>query len=167
MKMLFCSVLLLTSVMYADWLDDMVVTVGSSNRFDADKTLGVIQKYVDQDKKEIELLEKQQLENTESGVLADVRGGTYKMALFSARSSLKSHEHVVKFIKELSANKKDRDKFIAKCAALHKLNKELIELQKMYEEEKHFAKKTKLGALIAAKKLHIEGKKTIIRTFSI
>ena len=165
--MLFCSVLLLTSVTYADWLDDMVVSVGSSNSFDADKTLGVIQKYVDQDKKEIELLEKQELENTEDGVLAKVRGGTYTMALFSARSSLKSHEHVAKFIKELSANKKDRDKFVAKCVALNKLNMELIELQKEYEKEKHLAKKTKLGALITAKKLHIEGKKAIMKTFSI
>ncbi len=167
MKIFLCSVLLLTSVMSADWLDDVVISVVEQNDFNADKTLGVIQKYVDQDKKEIAALEKQELENTQDGVLATVRGGTYTVALFSARSSLKTHEHAAKFIKELHVNKKEKDTFVASCKALDELKKELSALEKKYEGQKGFAKKAETTALIALKKVHIEEKKAMMKMFTL
>lgn len=167
MKKLLIMLALATPMLYADWLDDMVVNFADEKEFHVDKAMPIIQKYIDQDKKEIEGLEKQAQENIQNGFWSGLRGGTYRAQLFAARSSLKSHEHVAVFMKGLPENKNDREVFLNNCRILHKLNNELTQLQKDFEEEKRYTRKAKLGALIAAKTMHIQTKKTLMKTFSI
>ncbi len=166
-KLLLGLLLTISPVILADWLDDMVVAITEKNEFDVQGAAVIIQKYIDQDRKEIESLEKQEQENNKNGFWSHVRGGTYKVQLLSARSSLKSHERVAGFLKELPENKKSREDFVRDCKSLQELNQELVQLQKEYEQEKRYAGKVSLGAQIAAKSMHIQTKKTLMKTFSV
>lgn len=167
MKKLLVICALTTSMINADWLDDIVVAFADQKEFDVQKATSIIQKYIDQDKAEIETIKKQAEGNDQSGFWAGLRGGTYKAQLFAARSSLKSHERVDLFMKGLPENKNDREEFLRNCKALHELNQDLVQLQKEFEEEKRYAKKAEIGARIAAKTMHIQTKKTLMKTFSV
>lgn len=168
MKKLLVVLAFAIPMLNADWLDDMVILFAEQKDFDVKKATPIIQKYIEQDKKEIESLEKQAQDNNQSGFWAGLRGGTYRAQLFAARSSLKSHEKVASFVTGLPENKKDREEFMSNCKVLNDLNQELASLQKEFDEEKRYTtKKVKLGALIAAKTMHIQTKKTLMKTFSI
>lgn len=163
-----CIVLALASAsISADWVDDMVASVTENNGFIVDKATKIIKKYIEQDKSEIETIEKESQGTRRNGFWAALRGGTYQAQLIAAKASLKNHEAVEKFLKELPENKNDREELVRNCRELHELSKELVELQKQLEEAKAYSRKAHVGALIAAKAMHIQTKKTLMKTFKI
>lgn len=163
-----CIVLALTSASISgDWVDDMVASVTENNGFNVDKAAKIIKKYIEQDKTEIETIEKEADGGRKGGFWAALRGGTYQAQLVAAKASLKNHEAVGKFLKELPENRHDREELIRNCRELYELSKELAELQKQLEEAKAYSRKAHIGALIAAKAMHIQTKKTLMKTFKI
>lgn len=167
MKKFLVALLLAVPAISADWVDDMVISVVENDGFKVDKAAGIIKKYIEQDRTEIETIEKQSKASDHSGFWGQMRGGTYKAQLLAAKSSLHSHEAVEKFLKELPNNKNDREELVRNCRTLHNLNKELAQLQKEFEEEKRYIKKAQIAALIAAKNMHFQTKKTMMKTFRI
>lgn len=140
----------------ADWLDEIVDVVVHHNGFHAKKANAIIEKYIAKDKAEIAALEKQQKHNTSEGVLAGTRELTYKGEMVPLNTSLRYHEGVAKYIRDLAENKKDRESFVQECKKLKKLNNELHALQKKYDAAT-VSGKAVVGAQIAAKKTHIAG----------
>lgn len=163
-----CIVLVLATVsISADWVDDMVASIAENNGFNVDKASKIIKNYIEQDKTEIEAIEKESEGGRKGGFWAALRGGTYQAQLVAAKASLKNHEAVEKFLKELPENKHEREELIRNCRELFELNKDLAELQKQLEEAKAYTRKAQVAALIAAKGMHIQTKKTLMKTFKI
>lgn len=137
-----------------DWLDEIVDVVAHHNSFHAKKANAIMEKYINEDKSKIAALEKQQKQNTSEGVLAGTRDLTYKGEMLTLETSLRYHEGVAKYIKDLAENKKDRESFVEECKKLKKLNNELHSLQKKYDTATASGKAV-IGTKIAAKKTHI------------
>ena len=77
-KKLVIATLLAVPCVHADWIDDLSKFVDNGT-LDQLKAENAVQRYVDQDTKEVERLEKKSEANDEDGFWATVRGGTYQL----------------------------------------------------------------------------------------
>ena len=165
-----CVFILFTSaVVHAngDWLDRAADLVSTSlfhkNHIDLPKLEMVLGKCINEDKKEIESLEKlQKLNSKEEGIVASGHNVSYKAQIAAAKTQLSYHEKVAKSVKDLADNKRDKEKFIERLAELKADRAELDSLEAKMKKASAL-ESVKIGASIAAKKGAIEAKKLVIK----
>lgn len=164
-KKILITLLLSMSTLYADWVDDLAqLTEHKSNPAISD-FLEVIEKHISHDKDSIMRIEKQSTgDKKESGFWEGVRSGTYAVELKTARASLHYLEKVAGGIKELAENKKERERFIDHLRAIQKIEQKIAQLKKDYDKTDDMGKHIKIGALVAAKKAELHGRKALLKS---
>ena len=163
-KKIMISLCLVVPFVQADWLDDLALFVEPNGSLNQLKSETCLQSYIDKDEQEIVRYEKKLEANDEDGLWATVRGGTYQVQWATAKARLRYHKKVLEFIKGLPKNDKDRQKFIDHLTMLKKHEHELVLLKQKYAGVSGWAESLKAGSMVAAKELHIQGRKTLIRS---
>ncbi len=163
-KKLMMVLILTVPCVYADWLDEFAQLTEDTQKLDLHRAGVIIQKLINAEKRQIEELEKTIAERKERGFWATVRGGTYQVQLTAAKQSLHYYQKVAQFLKELPNSKRERAKFTEQLTGLQKLYQDLAQLKEDFSHADGYGQKIKVGALIAAKELHIRSSKTLIKS---
>lgn len=168
-KKLCIAILLLVSAVKADWLDDLAQMtykdlLSKKDELNLSKAQSLIAQYIKEDKAEIARLDKLIELNEDKGMMAAGHSISYKGQRKSMVMLLSYHQKVEKALSEMPDNKKEREKFIAQLAELKKLDEELAELKKKYNNAKKATDKIYPGAEVAAKSVEIEAKKAYIKS---
>lgn len=154
------------SLIHADWLDDLSVSIGSKKEWDQKLSCEILEKYIKQDETNIKEIEDRVagLKNTE-GFWSTFHSGSHKIELVTLKSQRDYHQKVLKALTNLPDNKEDQVKIVQNLIMLYKNNQELADLNKSLENcSLSVAKKIKINAKIVAKKTEIVAKKAYIKS---
>lgn len=160
--MILSTLLAFSGALYADWLDDLVALVGSSKEWKAQEAEQVVNKYIDEDKAEIERIEKK-IQSKKTGFWAAFHYTAYKTELFTAQSQKNYHEKLLKGLQALPENKKDRQNLVNRLVSLYEQEQALTEFKKKLSEAHSISERIKLAAFIAAKQTQVTTKRSIIK----
>lgn len=156
--------LLSSSLIYADWLDDLAQHIGPKAQWDESQAIAVINNYLKEDETHINDLENKIESNKNNGWWSSLHKGAYQVELATAKSQKNYHEKIYKALKDLPDNKKERDKLVSSLVSLYRNNNELEDLKKSLSSTKDTSEKIKLGAKIVAKQSEIAGRKMFIKS---
>ncbi len=162
-KKMLIGMLLVVPCVQADWIDDLAAIV-DDGQLGQQRAEQIIKGYVEQDEKEIARLEKKAETNDEDGFWAWTRAASYQGQWATTKASLRYHTKVYEFIKELPNNDRDRKNLIEHLENLNKNRQELKQLKEQYAESSGWKGTIKAGSLVAAKELHIKGRKALIKS---
>ncbi len=146
-----------------DWIDDLTGLVGKGT-IQQHRAERAVQNHINNDEAEIKRLEAMEKDDKkEGGINATIRGGTYKVQLSAARTSLSYHKKALDFVKSLPRNENERLQFIEKLNTLKTYETELADLKRDYNNGSGVANVAKNGSLIAAKEAQIVALKARIK----
>lgn len=162
-KLLLVGVLMSSTILKADWVDDLAQLMRGKSELDVQQSILIAQEYVAKDKVELERAEKNKNAQTDTGFWASARGMTYYAEVLSAKKELRYHEKILRFILELPVNKRDKTKLEQDLITLNTLVDELQQLKEDAKGARGFGEKIKMKSKIAYQESQIWGRKSLIK----
>jgi hypothetical protein len=143
-----------------DWIDDLCL-ICDQGKMNLSKAIQTLEERIKKDEHDIELLKSKLNAKGEEGVLGGIRAGTYKVELVTLQQSLKLHTKALAYVKSLSKNERDRDKFIDTISTIKKLSAE-IAARKTGPSKESMTDSVKDTAVTLSKEAYLTAQKALL-----
>ncbi len=147
-----------------DWLEECVEFVNEDNILDLPRCIELLKQCVYKDKQEMKLLKKKLEANDADGIWGTLVGCSDQLKWAQAKSQLAYHCTIGKWLVELPQNKRDHEWFIQELLSIKDNKIQLQQLKEALAQASTLKDRLVLGAQVAAKEVHIQGQKAIIKS---